>query len=184
MYGHDFQTFIGNEQKAKQLCGASRPKFFRGVLTIVAKLFNVVQPHYAFFGRKDFQQLAIVRQLVRDLDYPIEIVGVETARENDGLACSSRNQRLSETERKGATQIFAALQAARRECQTGITQVDRLEAFVKQHLEDIPNFEIDYCQIRTTHSLTRCENTSDTSTVLLVAGQLGGTRLIDNIELN
>src|SRR4051794_23457310 len=126
MYSPDFSVSVEENALAKTLEGRSRPGHFRGVCTVVAKLFHLLSPHTAVFGEKDFQQLAIIRQMVRDLNFPIEIIGAPTVREPDGLACSSRNQYLSAEERAQAPVLERALQESRRLAKSGTTSATEL----------------------------------------------------------
>jgi pantoate--beta-alanine ligase len=158
--------------------GAHRPGHFDGVATVVARLFLQVQPDVAVFGRKDYQQLAVIRYLVQDLSFPIEIVAAPTVREADGLAMSSRNQYLSEAERREAARIHAALQNAAAAVRSG-TSVAEAEAAATQSL-DATGFDVDYVAIRR-HDLSDATG-ADTDLVALVAARLGRTRLIDNLE--
>ena len=119
MYGENFQTFVELEKLPKHLCGLSRPVFFRGVATVVTKLFNIVKPHVAIFGEKDYQQLMVIRQLVRDLNFEIKIVGTRTIRETDGLAMSSRNTYLSENQRISALALSRSLNKAQELVENG-----------------------------------------------------------------
>lgn len=162
------------------LCGASRPGHFRGVTTVVNKLFNIVQPDVAIFGLKDFQQFIIIRRMVEDLSMPLELIGVETMREEDGLAISSRNRYLTASERQQAPQLYEILQQLRDELvqQTG-TGTEALEQAGRQRLEDA-GFKADNLAIRCAKTLER--PTEETrSLVILAAAWLGKTRLIDNI---
>ena len=146
-----------------ELCGRFRPGHFRGVATVVAKLFNIVQPDFACFGKKDYQQLAVIKGLVEDLDFPVQIVPVDTGRAADGLALSSRNRYLSETERAQAPRLYAELEAA-----------------ALRNLQQA-GWTTDYVEIRRADTLETA-HAGDKKLVVLAAARLGGTRLIDNIE--
>lgn len=161
-----------------QLCGASRPGHFTGVATVVTKLLNIVQPDLALFGEKDFQQLAVIRQLVQDLCLPIGIIGVPTCRAEDGLALSSRNGYLSPDERKRAPQLFQALQEIRQAWESGMDDILSLCAEAREHLQQA-GFEVDYLQAMTPG--LHPPQPDSTQLVLLVAARLGKTRLIDNL---
>jgi pantoate--beta-alanine ligase len=158
--------------------GAHRPGHFDGVATVVARLFLQVQPDAAAFGRKDYQQLAVIRYLVRDLAFPIELLAGETLRESDGLAMSSRNQYLSASERPVATHVYRTLQAMRLAAQAGSDNA-RIEAEAAAHLA-AAGFEVDYAVVRTPE-LTE-PDAAPGPRVALVAARLGRTRLIDNLE--
>jgi pantoate--beta-alanine ligase len=162
--------------------GAARPGHFEGVLTVVAKLFHLVEPDVACFGRKDVQQLALVRQMVRDLDWPVEIVAVPTVRESDGLALSSRNAYLKPEERGKATAISRALQAAHQAWRSGETRAGVLEERVKQELGRQPEVSVEYIAIVEPDTLAPVV-VVDARTVVAIAARVGGTRLIDNIDL-
>lgn len=164
------------------MCGASRPGHFDGVTTVVAKLFNIVQPQLAYFGEKDVQQLAVIQQMVNDLNLPIAIVSCPTVREADGLALSSRNVYLSSEERKQATVLYRALKQAkenvlRREWRTG----EQVENGVIELISKQPLADIDYVEMRSFPNLTRVESLDRDSYVIAVAVRFGRTRLIDNI---
>lgn len=159
------------------LCGHARPGHFDGVALIVTKLFNIVQPNYAFFGQKDFQQLVVVQQLVRDLNMPLEVIGVPTTRAEDGLALSSRNGYLTSEERNKAPQIYASLQHAKGALEQGELLTSVLED-MRSHLQT-HGFEIDYVEARTPELQTITDFNQDI--VLFVAAKLGKTRLIDNL---
>jgi pantoate--beta-alanine ligase len=159
--------------------GAHRPGHFDGVATVVARLFNQVQPDVAVFGRKDYQQLAVIRYLVRDLAFPIEVLAGETLRDADGLAMSSRNQYLSPEERPRAVEIHHALQAMRTAIQEG-TPRDVVEAEARARLDEA-GFAVDYAAVRTP-DLSEPVDGEGGARVALVAARLGRTRLIDNLE--
>lgn len=161
------------------LCGQFRPGFFAGVATVVAKLFNMVEPDIAVFGQKDYQQLVIIRRLVRDLSYPIAIEGVPTLREDDGLAMSSRNAYLTESERQVAPQLQLTLQRLVNELQAGRRDYPELEQLGMQQLE-LAGFRPDYVSIRRAEDLT-VPNRTDTQLAILAAAWLGTARLIDNL---
>jgi len=162
--------------------GAARPGHFAGVLTVVAKLFHLVEPDVALFGRKDIQQAVLVRQMVRDLDWPLEVVVVPTVREPDGLALSSRNAYLEPAERRQAVALSAALGAAHQAFVAGERQAAALDGLVRRRIEAEPGLSLEYLAIVEPRTLTPVE-TVDTSTVLALAARLGRTRLIDNIIL-
>lgn len=179
IYFDDRSTFVEETALSERLCGASRPGHFRGVTTVVTKLFHLFAPAAAVFGEKDFQQLAIVRRMVRDLNFPIEIISAPIVRENDGLALSSRNQYLSAEERAQAPVIRAALLAAAASRERSAEQVLRL---VRQQIESAPLARIDYAEIVGADDL-QPRLTIAPRTLLAVAVFFGRTRLIDNILL-
>ena len=164
-----------------ELCGKFRPGHFRGVATVVAKLFNIVQADVACFGKKDYQQLAIIKGLVEDLNFNIEIVPVNTGRADDGLALSSRNQYLSETERTEAPQLYRELALIAEELQSGNTDYAALEARASANL-NTRGWVVDYVEIRLAESL-EVARVGSRALVVLAAARLGGTRLIDNLEV-
>jgi pantoate--beta-alanine ligase len=161
------------------LDGAHRPGHFDGVATVVARLFNQVQPEVAVFGRKDYQQLAVIRYLVRDLAFPVRLVAGETRREDDGLAMSSRNQYLSADERRVAPELHRSLQDMRDRFLAGARAVE-VEAAARERLQRA-GFEVDYAEIRD-DALAVVERAARGPHVALVAARLGRTRLIDNLE--
>ena len=167
---------------ADSLCGASRPGHFAGVATVVLKLFNIVQPQIAVFGKKDFQQLFIIKQLVKQFNLPIEIVAGETVRENDGLALSSRNGYLSEKERAAASQLNQALQRVVQEVKGGKCAFDAIIKTATNAL-NAEGWAVDYIAICDAHTLQPVQE-SDQNLVVLGAARLGKTRLIDNVEFN
>lgn len=166
----------------KGLCGAFRPGHFQGVATIVTQLFNIIAPTIAYFGEKDAQQLAIIRQLVRDLNLPIEIRSCATVRETSGLAVSSRNQYLSESEKEKAAIIAQSLQLALENFRLGERQREKLLAIVQKNLDSVPEFRCQYVDLVHPQSLQPVEQIED-SGLLAIAGFIGQTRLIDNIIL-
>ncbi|MDD4456365.1 MAG: pantoate--beta-alanine ligase [Syntrophotalea acetylenica] len=179
MYPGGFATYVNVEGLTKTLCGESRPGHFRGVTTVVCKLFNIVQPHVALFGRKDFQQLTVLRRMVADLNMPIEILGMPTVREPDGLAMSSRNIYLSPAERRQALALIDAMRQAGVAARHGEQHVRRLVGLVRERIGREPDARIDYIKICDGDTLESVERV-DTNSVLLLAVYIGRTRLIDN----
>ncbi len=173
-------TNISVSQITNDLCGAQRPGHFDGVAVVVTKLFNIVQPNFAFFGQKDFQQLAVIKQMVQDLNMPIEVIGVPIARAEDGLALSSRNGYLSDEHRQTAPVIYQSLKAAEANLRAG-EELNHVLAKIKAELT-IAGFVVDYVEARTP-MLQTVEN-FDQSVVLFVAAKIGKTRLIDNLQVN
>ncbi len=179
--GQDAQTRVEVPGLGEILCGAFRPGHFRGVTTVVNRLFNLVAPDVAVFGKKDYQQLLLIRLMVADLGMPIEVIGVETVREPDGLALSSRNQYLSAEERARAPALYGALCTLRDRLQTPTAPIPALE---RQAVETLKGggFRVDYVSVRRQENLG-VAGTGDRALVILGAAWLGGTRLIDNVEL-
>jgi pantoate--beta-alanine ligase len=163
--------------------GAARPGHFAGVLTVVTKLFHLVEPDVACFGRKDIQQLSLVEQLVRDLNWSIEIVGVPTVRERDGLALSSRNAYLREEDRRQAVGLSRALQVAHRSWIEGERRAGTIEQRIREELGNFPRIGVQYIAVVEPRSLTPVEQV-DGNTVVALAARVGGTRLLDNITLS
>ncbi len=170
------------------LCGKSRPIHFNGVAQIVSILFNIAQPDTAFFGEKDYQQLTVIRKMVSDLHFPLEIVGVPTVREASGLAKSSRNRYLSENELAVAPNIYKIMNIIKEKAETcrkenKTVSVESLENEAKKMISElVPGSKIDYFEIRSTNDLTRSENLSDDSRIF-TAVYVGTTRLIDNLYI-
>jgi pantoate--beta-alanine ligase len=162
--------------------GAARPGHFAGVLTVVAKLFHLVQPDFACFGRKDVQQVVLIRQMVRDLNWSLELVIVPTVREPDGLALSSRNAYLNPDERRDATALSRALGAAHDAWRAGETGASALEARMRQVLEMSPGLRVEYIAFAEPTALAPVDQ-ADAGTIVAIAARLGRTRLIDNIVL-
>ncbi|BAQ76939.1 pantoate--beta-alanine ligase [Pseudomonas sp. Os17] len=176
------QTRVSVPQLSEGLCGASRPGHFEGVATVVSKLFNMVQPDLAVFGQKDYQQLAVIRALVHDLNMPIQIIGEPTVRADDGLALSSRNGYLSPEQRAIAPALYRSLQQIAQAIRGGERDYPKLLAEQQQQLEDA-GLRRDYLEIR--HAKNLCPATAeDRDLVILVAAYLGSTRLIDNLHLD
>ena len=182
MYPEGFSTFVEESTVSSLLCGASRPGHFRGVCTVVLKLFQIIQPQIAVFGLKDFQQCAVIRRMVRDLDVPVRIVAVETVREPDGLALSSRNQYLSPEERRQAPILRAALLAARTAWRDGEKNAARLRRLIVKKIATAPLARVDYVEIADADTLQPIQE-ADRHTVMALAVFFGRTRLIDNLRL-
>ena len=181
MYGPGFQTAIDVREVSQGLCGARRPGHFVGVATVVCKLFNIVRPHVALFGEKDFQQLVVIRRMVTDLNLPVEVVGLPTVREPDGLALSSRNAYLSPSDRQRAAALFAGLSAAKALVDKGELHVCVLLAAAKSEIAARVD-RIDYLEVRAAEDLQPLDRI-DRPAVMLVAAFVGGTRLIDNLRM-
>lgn len=182
MYPPGFQTFVEPGDLAARFEGASRPGHFRGVATVVLKLFHIVEPELAYFGQKDFQQVLVVRRLVEDLNLPIRLVVCPIVREADGLALSSRNERLNAAERQAAAAIHRSLRQVERRAHQGETESRRLLDEIKQVLASEPLVQLDYAAIVEPRGLQPLERVVPGS-VVLIAARLGGTRLIDNLIL-
>jgi pantoate--beta-alanine ligase len=183
MYGADFSVAVEENSLADTLEGKSRPGHFRGVCTVVAKLFNILSPDAAVFGEKDFQQLAIIRRMVRDLNFPVEIIGAPTVREADGLACSSRNQYLSAVEREQAPVLQRALQAARQVVADGERSTEKIVATAREIIITASLARIDYLEIVNAETLQSVGEAGPDS-LIVVAAFFGKTRLIDNLRLS
>ena len=179
MYPQGYQTWVELEKLVKPLEGAMRPTHFRGVATVVAKLFNAVQPHKAFFGQKDAQQVAVIQQMTRDLSYPIEIMVVPTVREPDGLALSSRNTYLDEEQRKAATVLNRALRAAESAYLDGERSGAALRSVMAETIKAEPLAEVQYVSCADRVSLQELDRVTD-GALLSMAVYVGKTRLIDN----
>ena len=179
LYTNDRSTFVEETSLSSTLEGKSRPGHFRGVCTVVAKLFNIFVPDAAVFGEKDFQQLAIIRRMVRDLNFNIDIIAVPTVRDEDGLACSSRNQYLNSDERKQAPVLHKALQAAANSAKKSASDI---VALARKVIDEAPLARIDYVELVDAETLKPVQ-IAGAGTVLLVAVFFGKTRLIDNLRL-
>jgi len=183
MYPQGYQSYLDVEEVTRHLCGLSRPTHFRGVTTVVCKLFNIVKPHLAIFGEKDFQQLVTIRRMVVDLNLEVEIVGMPTYREEDGLAMSSRNQYLSPDERKAALCLSRSLRKAQELFERGERNAERMVKEVRKIIETEKLATIDYVKICDSNTLKDLEYI-DQEAVVALAVKIGKTRLIDNTVLN
>jgi pantoate--beta-alanine ligase len=181
MYPEPQEMLVTPPRSAEQLCGEFRPGHFRGVATVVTKLFDIVAPDAAVFGKKDYQQIHVIRTLVRQLNFGIEIVGVETVREPDGLAMSSRNGYLTATERAEAVRLSRTLRGLREALEGGARDAEPLLAAARADLE-AHGWRVDYVAVRERGHL-RAPSEGDRDLVVLGAAWLGHTRLIDNLEL-
>ncbi len=179
MYTSDFQTWVTVENVTQPLEGKMRPGHFRGVATIVAKLFNAVQPEKAYFGQKDAQQVVVIRQMVEDLNFPLDIVVCPIIREPDGLAMSSRNVYLNQDERKAATVLSRSLSAAKSAYQGGVTDADRLRDIMKETILIEPLADLQYVSCADPNTLDELSG-SISRALLSLAVKIGKTRLIDN----
>lgn len=179
MYPANYQTYVDVEKVTKNLCGMSRPVHFRGVTTVCNKLFNIVKPHVAVFGKKDFQQFITIKRMVDDLNMDLQIIGYPTVRESDGLAMSSRNKYLNKEQRKSALSLFASLKLAQKFYSAGEKKssvvINKVETLIKK----APYTAIDYIKICDTKTLKDTDKIKDQS-VIALAVKVGNTRLIDN----
>ncbi len=183
MYPLEKLTWVNVEKLTESLCGRSRPGHFRGVTTVCAKLFNIVAPDIAYFGQKDAQQAIVIKRMVADLNMPLEIVICPTVREANGLAVSSRNQYLSERQKKDAASIYESLQKCRQMVDGGIKDASEIIAEMSRILKQVPSIEIEYVSI--VDAGTLCNIDRITGKILAaVAAKLGPARLIDNILLD
>jgi pantoate--beta-alanine ligase len=181
LYPQPQQVTVEPPPIAQELCGAFRPGHFRGVATVVLKLFNIVQPQAAVFGKKDYQQLHVIRQMVEQLNVPVTIVGAETLRAPDGLALSSRNQYLAESERTESTFLYQTLVGIQKELKSGNKDYAFLEGKAAKAL-DFHGWRVDYIAIRSQATLL-APAPNERELVVLAAAKLGKTRLIDNLEV-
>ncbi|MCI9442338.1 MAG: pantoate--beta-alanine ligase [Ruminococcus sp.] len=183
MYSEDFSTFVDAGKVTEELCGKSRPTHFRGVCTVVNKLFNIVAPDRAYFGQKDAQQLAVIRRMVRDLNMDLEIIGCPIIREEDGLAKSSRNTYLSDEERKAALVLSKAIFAAKAMAEGGEKDGDKILETMKNIIKKAePLARIDYVEMVRWDTI-EIHHTIDGPTLIAIAVFIGKTRLIDNVLL-
>jgi len=182
MYFDDRSVYVDETRLSAELCGISRPGHFQGVCTVVAKLFNLLAPAAAVFGEKDYQQLAIIRRMVRDLNFPIEIIGVPTVREADGLALSSRNQYLNSEERAEATVLYRAMARVKELGERGEHSVTKLIDAARDIISPAKLARIDYITIVDTENLEPLEKLRPKALIAL-AVFIGKTRLIDNLRL-
>jgi len=183
MYPDGFQTYVELKNLPNHLCGLSRPVFFRGVASVVAKLFNIVKPLYAVFGKKDYQQYLVIKQMVKDLNFDIEIIGAPIVREKDGLAMSSRNSYLNLEQRIHALSLYRSLTRAGEILQTGERSSSRIIGEARAIIDSYPDTEIDYIKICDSENLSDME-IIDGPVLMALAVKVGKTRLIDNMMLN
>ncbi len=179
MYKNGFCSFVDMIGPTAELCGKSRPIHFRGVCTVVSKLFNIVQPDRAYFGQKDAQQLAVIKRMVLDLNVPIEIVGCPIIREDDGLAKSSRNTYLNDEERKAALILSKTIFMGKKLVEDGLTDAKELVRLMKENIETEPLAKIDYVEVVDFSDISIKDEISD-NTLVAMAVYIGKTRLIDN----
>jgi len=182
MYLSDAETYVIQERLPAVLEGAARPIHFRGVLTVVLKLFNVAAPHVAYFGRKDYQQSVVVRKMAADLDVPVRIAVLPTVREADGLAMSSRNKYLDAGERRQAACLHEALELCRTRLDEGERSAEKLKAAMRERIDREPSARIDYVEIVKPDTLEPADS-PEPGDVVLIAVHVGRTRLIDNAIL-
>ncbi len=182
LYADRFQTWVEVTEITRGLCGRSRPIHFRGVTTVVAKLFNLTKPHLALFGEKDFQQLQAIRRMVADLNFDLEIVAVPIVREPDGLAMSSRNAFLSAAQREQALALSRALKAVRARFDAGGATPAELVRIAMQTLSAMPDLSVEYVEVVDAETLAPVESL-DRAVLVAVAARIGATRLIDNTVL-
>lgn len=183
MYIEDFCSFVDMNALTKGLCGKSRPIHFRGVCTVVSKLFNIVKPDRAYFGEKDAQQLAVIRRMVRDLNFDIEIVGCPIVRESDGLAKSSRNTYLNTAERQAATILNRSLKNGKALLEQNETDASSIRKAIIDTLNTEPLAEIDYVEIVDSDNLEPVQKI-EKSVLVAIAVKIGATRLIDNFTFS
>jgi pantoate--beta-alanine ligase len=179
MYPDNYQTYVNVENVTQNLCGLSRPGHFRGVATVCAKLFNMVKPHVAVFGKKDFQQLIVIKRMVEDLNMDLEIAGMPTTREADGLAMSSRNTYLTAEQRESALSLSRSLKMAKGLYEDGERDTGRILSAAVKFIESHPHARIDYVQICSTTTMKDVERIEG-DCVMALAVRIGTTRLIDN----
>jgi pantoate--beta-alanine ligase len=183
MYPVDYQTWVTVEEVARPLEGSMRPGHFRGVATVVAKLFNAVQPDKAYFGQKDAQQAVVIRQMVRDLNFNLEVVVCPIVREPDGLAMSSRNTYLTPEERRAATVLYRALCAARQAFEAGERDAGRLRQIMTEIIQGEPLARLQYASCADPFTLAEIQGSIPRRALLSMAVYIGKTRLIDNMIL-
>lgn len=182
MYPEGYQTYVDVEKLGPLLCGEYRPGHFRGVATVVAKLFNIVRPHAAIFGEKDYQQVQVIRRMAKDLNFDVDVVGYPTVREKDGLAMSSRNVYLSRQERAAALSLSRSLKQAESLVRQGERESKRIVAAVRAEIEEEPLARIEYAGVCDTETLEEVA-TVEGAAVLALAVRVGKARLIDNTTL-
>lgn len=180
MYPDNFQTYVRVEQIGDLFEGASRPGFFRGVATVVSKLFNIVQPHFAVFGQKDAQQAVVIKRMVRDLNFDVEIMVGPTIREADGLAMSSRNSYLSHQERGDARVLYRSLMIAKETIEQGEKDAGEIISEIKSMIEAVSSATIDYVALVNPETFVEIKTLAQ-PVLIIMAVKIGSTRLIDNL---
>lgn len=181
MYPEGFQTKVILSELTQGLCGFTRPGHFDGVATVVLKLFNIVQPHMAVFGKKDYQQLLLIKRMVKDLNLPVQILGAPLKREKDGLAMSSRNLRLSKPQRQQALGLSRSLKKAKEASQKPSATLVKIQRAVLKELQSFPKVKIDYLEFRHKDTLQKLKAYQKGKTLVALATFVGPVRLIDNI---
>jgi len=181
MYPDGFQTYVEVQKLTRVLEGKSRPTHFKGVTTVVLKLFNITKPHRAYFGKKDAQQLIVIKRMVRDLNLDVEIVGMPIVREEDGLAMSSRNKYLNREEREQAVCLYRALKRAEELIGSGVLDADRVKKEMESVIKGFPLAKIDYISINRISDLEELKTVEIGDTLVSLAVRIGKTRLIDNM---
>lgn len=181
MYPDGFQTYVSVENLTQVLEGASRPTHFRGVTTVVSKLFNITKPHRAYFGKKDAQQLIVIKKMVEDLNFDVEIVGLPIVRESDGLAMSSRNKYLNKKEREEAVCLYKSLQKAKEMIDKGTNDAETIKQEMRKIIEKYEIPKIDYISINSLSELKELKKIEKDNTLISLAVFVGKTRLIDNL---
>ncbi len=181
MYPDGFQTYVNVENLTQVLEGASRPTHFRGVTTVVSKLFNITKPHRAYFGKKDAQQLIVIKKMVEDLNFDVEIVGLPIVRESDGLAMSSRNKYLNKKEREEAVCLYKSLQKAKEMIDKGTNDAETIKQEMRKIIEKYEIPKIDYISINSLSELKELKKIEKDNTLISLAVFVGKTRLIDNL---
>ncbi len=182
MYRKPYLTYINVEKITEIMCGISRPGHFQGVTTVVGKLFNIVKPHYAIFGEKDYQQAVVIKQMVKNLNFDVEILTGPIIREKDGLAMSSRNKYLSEKDRKKALILSKSLQVAKNLYEEGISSPGMVKMQMEQYIRNEEGVVVDYIAIVDSEDLKPVKQI-DKNTLIALAAYVGDTRLIDNIVI-
>jgi len=181
MYPNGFQTYVNVDNLTQMLEGASRPTHFRGVTTVVSKLFNITNPHRAYFGKKDAQQLIVIKKMVEDLNFDVEIVGLPIVRESDGLAMSSRNKYLSPKEREEAVCLYQSLQKAKELINNGVNDTETIKQEMYKIIDKYEIPKIDYISINSLSELKELKKIEKDNTLISLAVFVGKTRLIDNL---
>ena len=182
LYPDGFQTNVALERLSRRLCGVTRANHFTGVATVISKFFNIIQPNIAVFGRKDYQQLLLIRQMVRDLNYDVDIVEAPTLRDPDGLAMSSRNIYLNPEQRKAALSLYQSLEKAASDVKAGVHDADTIISRAKEQIAIHPEITVEYISVCHPDTLEEIKTISGPA-LMALAAMVGKTRLIDNIML-